>query len=186
MHEQDLAYIQRVKEVLGQGYIGETSASRVASALPDISVRIGELLSSADGDGDWQTFTTLANLARWVSPAGLAEQLIPVLEKRPQGVNKEDLVEILGEIESAAAVPTVIHVFHEELDNDGPAYWTCKKCIAALGTVHFALGDEHDGGASAFLRQVATGDYPKPLKWEAAVELGIEDDLGFDEDEMTG
>jgi hypothetical protein len=27
---------------------------------------------------------------------------------------------------------------------------------------------------------------PAPVRWEAAVELGIEDDHGFDEDEMTG
>ncbi|MEU1694636.1 hypothetical protein ABZ590_25110 [Streptomyces hirsutus] len=185
MNEEGLAYVRKVKEVLGSGYIGENSANRVIGELPDISTRIDALLSDACADGDWQTVTTLANLARWVAPTGLTERLIPILEARPRGVNKEDLVEILGELESESAVPVIARVFEEELDGDAPGYWLCKKCIAALGAVHFALQGARTSDAADFLRQVATGDYPNQLKWEAAVELGIEDDLGFDEDEMT-
>lgn len=185
MNEESLVYARKVKELLGTGYIGEDSANLVIRELPDISDRIDALLADARADEDWQSFTTFANLSRWVAPTGLAEQLIPVLEARPRGVNKEDLVEILGELESESAVPVIIRVFQEELDDDAPAYWLCKKCISALGTVHFSLGGERTSDAADFLRQVATGDYPNQLKWEAAVELGIEDDLGFDEDEMT-
>ncbi|MFF9691142.1 hypothetical protein [Streptomyces sp. NPDC014623] len=82
-------------------------------------------------------------------------------------------------------MPVISRVFEEEIDGDAPGYWLCKKCIAALGAVHFALQGARASDAADFLRQVATGDYPNQLKWEAAVELGIEDDLGFDEDEMT-
>lgn len=185
MNEEDLAYVRKVKEVLGSGYIGKNSANRVIDEFSDISTRIDTLLFGACTNGDWQAVTTLADLARWVAPTGLAERLLPILEARPRGVNKEDLVEILGELESDSAVPVISRVFEEELDGDAPGYWLCKKCIAALGAVHFALQGTRASDAADFLRQVATGDYPNQLKWEAAVELGIEDDLGFDEDEMT-
>ncbi|MDI3402528.1 hypothetical protein [Streptomyces cavernicola] len=186
MGAEEAAYVRRVKEALEPGYIGEENAAGVQRALPDVSERIVGLLAAAAEAEEWFEFTRLANLGRWVAPAGpLADQLIPVLELRPWGANKEDLAEILGEIESVAAVPTLIRVFEEELVDDAPAYWLCKTCVDALGTVHFVYGAEGDGGASGFLREVATGDYPDQLRWEAAVELQIEDELGFDEDEMT-
>ncbi|WP_053743392.1 HEAT repeat domain-containing protein [Streptomyces sp. NRRL WC-3618] len=67
-------------------------------------------------------------------------------------------------------------------DSDGPLYALCVKAIQSLGEI----GTPE---ANRFLKGIATSEpsvWPAPLRWHAAEELGIEDELGFDEDEMLG
>jgi len=78
------------------------------------------------------------------------------------------------------AVAALVRLLTARMPTEGPAYALSLKAVHALG----AIGGT---GAEQALRAVAEGvDHPSQVRWEAAVELGIEDDLGFDEDEMTG
>lgn len=55
--------------------------------------------------------------------------------------------------------------------------------------VDFLLAEIGTPDALRLLRGIATsapGEWPDPLRWHAAEELGIEDELGFDEDAMLG
>lgn len=62
---------------------------------------------------------------------------------------------------------------------DAPAYWLCQKVVSALGEI---------GTPDAFerIRQMTDQSWPDVVRWHAAVELGIEDELGFDEGRMLG
>lgn len=66
--------------------------------------------------------------------------------------------------------------------SDGPMNALCVKGIQSLGEI----GTPE---ANSFLKDIATSEpsaWPAPLRWHAAEELGIENELGFDEDEMLG
>ncbi|MEW2567518.1 hypothetical protein [Streptomyces sp. NPDC047070] len=65
---------------------------------------------------------------------------------------------------------------------DGPFYALSIKGVQALA----GIGTPE---ALRFLEGIARsaqGEWPDPLRWHAAEELGIEDELGFDEDAMVG
>ncbi|NLU66644.1 HEAT repeat domain-containing protein [Streptomyces sp. HNM0574] len=164
-----------VRELLGTGYIGAEQARAVRERAPGFAARILEHLGAARDSGDWSRFLRLANLAAWLRPAGLGELLVAVLAERPPGLDVEDLVEILGELETPQAVPVLAQLLREWPRD--PYRWLSLKCVRSLG----AIGGER---ARRALREMAEGDGPDPLRWNAAVELGIEDELGFDEEEM--
>ena len=71
---------------------------------------------------------------------------------------------------------------HRGRGTDGPFFPVCIKGIQALGEIGTP-------DAEQFLKTLATsapGEWPDPLRWHAAEQLGIEDELGFDEDQMLG
>jgi hypothetical protein len=115
-------------------------------------------------------------------PEGLAAVLVPVIAEGTARTTYEDLVEILGGVAAndgdPDAVPALSRLLTARVTADAPAHALCLKTVEALGAIGGPLAEES-------LHAIAVGNYPKPLKWQAAVELGIEDELGFDEDEMT-
>lgn len=126
---------------------------------------------------DWVRFNTFINLAVWLQPEALGKLLASVLKSQPYGVNVDDVVEILGEVRKLDAIPAISKVFEGRWPLEDPGHSFSIKCILAIKDI---------GGESAdkLLRDVATGDYPNTLKWHAAEELDITEELGFDEEEM--
>ncbi|MEU6854034.1 hypothetical protein ABZ901_29415 [Actinacidiphila alni] len=178
----DREAVARVRELAGRGYIGPERARAIVAVAPEARDRVLEWLGGFARAGDWRSFEKFANLAVDTHPEGLAAVVAPVVAGGTAGVNHEDLVEILGEAAAGDADPAAVAALHSllvaRLPAAAPPYALLLKIVHALG----AIGG---GRAEEILRSVAVGEHPKPLKWEAAVELGIEDDLGFDEDEMT-
>jgi hypothetical protein len=174
--------VARVRELLGNGYIGAERARAIVAAAPEARDRVLRWLPDFARAGDWRSFEKFSNLAVDTHPEGLADVLIPVIADGTAPTNYEDLVEILGEIATADAAPEAVQALRalltSRLPTETPPYALCLKTLQVLG----AIGGQQAEGT---LRAVALGDHPKILKWEAAVELGIEDELGFDEDEMT-
>ncbi|MDX3454230.1 HEAT repeat domain-containing protein [Streptomyces sp. ME02-8801-2C] len=170
--------------VAGRGYVGRERAAEVAAAVPESSTRILDWLRnlSGDGDGDWRRFERLAGVAVHLHPDGLAPILTSVLASGARGVTAEDLVDMLGELRAPEAVEAISSLVQGRKDSDGPMYALCVKGIQSLGEI----GTPE---ANRFLKGIATSEpsaWPAPLRWHAAEELGIEDELGFDEDEMLG
>ncbi|MER5969443.1 HEAT repeat domain-containing protein [Streptomyces sp. NPDC002055] len=164
----------------GPGYSREERQRRVESRLPDARERIAFLMRRLAQRSDWSRFNTLENIAADLRDVpDLDRVLIDVVRSGEGPGYLEDHIEILGELAHPAAVDDIIRVFTEREHSGGPSSGLRLKCIQALGSM---------GGPSArdFLRGIAEGNHPPRLKWEAAVELGIEDELGFDEDEMCG
>ncbi|MEE1756764.1 hypothetical protein [Streptomyces sp. SP18CS02] len=172
--------IHRVDSLLKGGYIGAEKAAAVARAEPlAASPAVLDWLGVCAARGEWTRFGRLAALAAELHPRGLGELLAPVIASGEAGAVLEDLVDIAGQVRAAAAVPALAGLIDSRGETDAPYFPLCVKCVESLGEI----GTEE---ANAALRAVATGAYPDPLRWHAAVELGIEDDLGFDEDEMLG
>lgn len=179
----DREAVARVRELMGNGYIGPERAQEIVAAVPEARDRVVRWLRDFARAGDWRSFEKFSNLAVDTHPGGLAAVIIPVIADGTAPANYEDLVEILGEAATDDADPNAVPALHAlltaRLPTEAPPYALCLKTLQALG----AIGGRR---AEEILRAVAVGDHPKVLKWEAAVELGIEDELGFDEDEMTG
>ncbi|GAA0477102.1 HEAT repeat domain-containing protein [Streptomyces olivaceiscleroticus] len=151
---------------------------KVESQFPAVNERIASLMRMLAQRSDWSRFNTLENIAADLSDVPDLDRVLIDVVRSGQGAGYlEDHIEILGELAKPTAVDTIIQVFTEREDSDGPAYWLCLKCIQALGSIGTPPARE-------FLRSIAEGDHPPRLKWEAAVDLQIEDELGFDEDEM--
>ncbi|MFF5155335.1 hypothetical protein ACFY3N_03500 [Streptomyces sp. NPDC000348] len=168
--------------IAGRGYVGRECAEDVAAEIPEVRSRVLGWLRTVAEAGDWRRFERLAGVAVHLRPDGLAPLLASVLVSRPSGVNTEDLVDMLGELRAPEGVEPISSLVREGKDTDGPFLSFCVKGIQALGEI---------GGAEAerFLRSVAVsepGTWPDPLRWHAAEELGIEDELGFDEDDVLG
>lgn len=179
----DRAALARVRDLLGTGYISAERAQAVVAAAPAARDRILSWLRDFARAGEWSSFEKFSNLAVHTHPEGLAAVLIPVIAEGTARTNYEDLVEILGEVATDDGDPDAVPALHRllaaRLTTEGPGYWLCLKAVEALGAIGGPRAEE-------ILHAVAVGDYPKPVKWQAAVELAIEDELGFDEDEMTG
>ncbi len=78
-----------------------------------------------------------------------------------------------GAVEGAGGV----RVAEDSVDEDSPAYWLCQKVVFSLGEIGTPEAREH-------LRRMTTLSWPDVVRWHAAVELGVEDELGFDEEQM--
>ncbi|MFB9542189.1 hypothetical protein [Micromonospora sagamiensis] len=127
---------------------------------------------------DWRRVERLANLAALLRAPGLGEVLQSILSSDVRdGLNEEDLVDILGEIGAVGAARTIFQVVERSLETDAPAYWLCQKAIGALCDI----GTEE---ARRYLCEMTTDSWPDPIRWHAAVGLCVEDELGFDEDSM--
>jgi hypothetical protein len=97
-------------------------------------------------------------------------------------VNREDLVDMLGELRAPEGVDAISALIRERKRSDGPFFPLCVKGVQSLGEIGTP-------DALALLRGIAMStpdEWPDPLRWHAAEQLGIEDELGFDEDEMLG
>ncbi|MEU2338728.1 hypothetical protein ABZ608_35045 [Streptomyces sp. NPDC013172] len=178
----DRALLERVDSLVTGGYIGAQRAEDAAAAVPAARQRVLDWLRITSAEGDWRRFERLASLALHLHPEGLGPILAAVLVSGPAGVNTEDLVDLLGELQAPEGVEPVAALVRERKSTDGPYFTFCVKALQVLGEI----GTPE---AVGFLRSVATGDpaaWPDPLRWHAAEELGIEDELGFDEDRMLG
>ena len=165
-----------------RGYVGRERAAEVAVAVPESRTRILDWLRNLSAEGDWRRFERLAGVAVHLHPDGLAPVLASVLTSGVPGVNAEDLVDMLGELRAPEAVEVISSLVQGRKDSDGPLYALCVKGIQSLG-------ETGTTEANRFLKGVATSDpsaWPAPLRWHAAEELGIEDELGFCEDERLG
>ncbi|WP_328495899.1 hypothetical protein OHS59_26590 [Streptomyces sp. NBC_00414] len=176
------ALMRRVDSLIGSGHMGREKAVEVEDAFPEARARILGRLRLSSQAGDWRRFEPQAGVAVHLHPEGLAAILAPVLAPRAQGVNSEDLVDMLGELRAPEGVEPISSLVRERKDTDGPFYALCIKgvqALAGIGTPEALrfLGD---------IARTAPGKWPDPLRWHAAQELGIEDELGFDEDAMLG
>ncbi|KOG90570.1 hypothetical protein ADK38_07970 [Streptomyces varsoviensis] len=86
-------------------------------------------------------------------------------------------MDILGEIREVDAVACLFRVAEKSVSEDAPAYWLCQKVISSLGEI---------GTPEAYecIREMTAQSWPDIVRWHAAVEVGIEDELGFDESHM--
>ncbi|MGW5657481.1 hypothetical protein ACWDFR_29000 [Streptomyces sp. 900105755] len=178
----DRALLERVDSLLAGGYVSAQRAEETAAAVPAARQRILDWLRITSAESDWRRFERLAGLALHLHPEGLGPILATVLAARPAGVNTEDLVDLLGELRAPEGVEPVAALVRERKSTDGPYFTFCVKALQSLSEI----GTDE---AVGFLRGIATGDpavWPDPLRWHAAEELGIEDELGFDEDRMLG
>ncbi|WP_369223072.1 HEAT repeat domain-containing protein [Streptomyces sp. R39] len=174
--------LERVDSLVTGGYVGAERAEEAVAAVPAARQRVLGWLRITSAEGDWRRFERLTALALHIHPEGLGPILATVLATQPPGVNTEDLVDLLGELRAPEGVEPVAALVRERTSADGPYFTFCVKAIQALGEI--GTPDAVD-----FLRGIATGDpaaWPDPLRWHAAEELGIEDELGFDEDRMLG
>ncbi|MCX4824684.1 HEAT repeat domain-containing protein [Streptomyces sp. NBC_01142] len=170
--------IARVDDLLKGGYVGKKKAAAVAEAVPEAaSPAVLDWLRTLAAAGEWARFGRFAGLAAELHPEGLAEVLVPAIESGEAGAVLEDLVDIAGQIGAPEAVPALSRVIDTHREPDAPYFPLCIKAIQSLSEI----GTPE---AEAVLRTVATGDGPAPLRWHAAEELGIEEELGYDEDEM--
>ncbi|WP_052847662.1 HEAT repeat domain-containing protein [Streptomyces avicenniae] len=183
MDEEELLQVDRARGLLAPGWIGPDQAAAVAAALPELPERVVPWLRELAAAGDWSRFGPLVLTAQWLRPPGLAPVLRGVLEQGgPHGgvATREDLVSALGELGDPEAVPTLVRFFEETWPGEQPYHSTSAKALEALGFIGTPK-------ALAALREIATdASRPDPLRWEAAVQAGIEEELGFDEDEMLG
>ncbi len=163
--------------MIGSDFVGQEQANRVVESFPAVPSVLDGWLERLMASGDWLSFNKLVNLAAYVRPPGPGELLCRALDSRAVSVNREDMVEILGELGDTASVGSIVRAIHSEYGTDGPHYNFCRRCPSALAAIG---GDD----ARRKLSDVTGSGWPNVLRWYAAVELGIEEDLGFDEDEM--
>ncbi|WP_156077253.1 HEAT repeat domain-containing protein [Saccharothrix sp. NRRL B-16314] len=164
-------------ESLVNGFLAERDARSIAELHPGVCDGIVSWIREAAHVGRWTRVEKFANLAAPLRVAGLGEVLQEILDSGAAGLNKEDLVDILGEIREAGSVACLFRVAEGSVSKDAPAYWLCQKVISSLGEI---------GTPEAFecIRQMTAQSWPDTVRWHAAVELGIEDELGFDEGQM--
>lgn len=151
----------------------------IAAKYPEVTQFIVSWIREAAHAGNWARVDKFANLAAPLRVPGLGGALQEILDSDVAGFNKEDLVEILGEIREADAVTCLFRVAEDSVNKDAPAYWLCQKVISSLGEIGTPEAIER-------IRQMTAQSWPDAVRWHAAVELEIENELGFDEDQMLG
>lgn len=166
-------------ESLVTGFLTERDARSIVELHPGLYSVILSWINEAAYAGNWTRVEKFANLAAQLRVEGLGEILQEILDSGAAGLNKEDLVDILGEIREVGAVSSLFRVAEDSVSKDAPAYWLCQKVISSLGEI---------GTPEALdrIRQMTAQSWPDAVRWHAAVELDIEDELGFDEGQMLG
>jgi hypothetical protein len=173
----DAALAAAVDSHLGLSPVTAEVAEVVQERFPEAAGSLERWIRSAAEARDWRRVERFANLgAAWRTP-GLGSAIIHVLEANFDGLNQEDLVDILGEIGAVDAAGTIFRVVNRSLESDAPTYWLSQKAILALSELET---DEAD----RYLREMTADSWPNPIRWHAAVALRVEDELGFDEDLM--
>ena len=166
-------------ESLVTGFLTERDAGSIAERHPELCDVIVSWIREAARAGNWTRVGKFANLAASLRVEGLREVLQEILDSGAAGLNKEDLVDILGEIREAGAVSSLFRVAEGSVSKDAPAYWLCQKVISSLGEIGTP-------DALSRIRQMTSQSWPDAIRWHAAVELDIDDELGFDEGQMLG
>lgn len=152
-------------------------ARTVRERFPEAVESLERWIRAAAATRDWRRVERFANLGAALNAPGLGGVIIDLLEGDPDGLNQEDLVDILGEMAAIGAANVLFRVVQRSHVFDAPAYWLCQKAI-------FALSELESAEANRYLRQMTVESWPDPIRWHAAVALCIEDELGFDEDSM--
>ncbi|MFI7455510.1 hypothetical protein ACIBQX_49185 [Nonomuraea sp. NPDC049714] len=161
------------------GGVSEQHAQAIAAEYPETTESIATWIREAARAHNWRRVERLANLAAPLRAPGLGEVLREILEADVPGLNNEDLVDILGDIQATDAVACLFRVAERSVQADAPAYWLCQKVIFSLGAI---------GTVEALdrVREMTAPSWPDVVRWHAAVELEIEEELGFDEERMLG
>jgi HEAT repeat protein len=168
-----------VARLIGQGFLTDERVRAVRDAYPQVSQSIVRWIGDSAAVGDWRRVEGFASLGSALRAPGLDRVLCEILASDPSGLNKEDVVEILGEIRAIDCASTIFRVMTDSLESDAPAYWLSQKAI-------LALEDLDTDESRQLLFSMTSDDWPQIIRWHAAVALNIEDELGFDEDEMLG
>jgi hypothetical protein len=162
-----------------EGFLTKQDASGIAVLHPGLGKVITSWIREAASAENWTRVDKFANLAAALRVSGLSDVLQEILDSNAEGYNEEDLVDILGEIREPRAVASLFRVAERSVSKDAPAYWLCQKVISSLGEIGTPEASER-------LLQMTDKSWPNVVRWYAAVELQIEDELGFDEDRMLG
>ena len=162
---------------IAHGPVTAELADDIQTRFPETCDSIERWIRAAAVVHDWRRVERFANLGAVLGAPGLGSVIVDLLETNPPGLNQEDLVDILGEIRAVDAASTIFRVVERSLNSDGPAYWLCQKAILSLSELDT---DE----AKSYLIQMTDDSWPNVVRWNAAVALGIEDELGFDEESM--
>jgi hypothetical protein len=152
-------------------------ATEIAAEYPEVKESIVDWIRESSAAQDWRRVERLANLAAPLRAPGLGEALRDLLDANIAELNNEDIVDILGEIRETRAANSIFRLVERSVTSDAPSYWLCQKAILSLSDVDT---DE----AKGYLRAMTAANWPRPIRWHAAVALQIEDKLGFDEDHM--
>ncbi|PVC80678.1 hypothetical protein DBP19_35655 [Streptomyces sp. CS090A] len=171
--------IDEAERLLGSGYLEEGAIRAAAQSIPDIAPNVISWLRHFRSEQDWRRLEKFSEVARVLHPEELGPILCEVLDSDSEGVLKEDLIEILGEIEYTEAVPVIEKVLRESVLSDAPYYQLSVKCIYSLGRIGTSA-------ARDVLHQFVDSAWPDQIRWHSAVELEIEEELGFDEEQMLG
>lgn len=169
--------IRRLERLLGAGYLGKERVREVLAELPALPGELSGWMRSSAESGDWRRLELLSAVAVHADPESVRDILPGVLDSGRPGMDREAFVDMLGEVRAVTAIPAVVRLARSSATDGGPYYSLTLRCIAALGEI------DSTGARDALLELTASG-WPDPVRWHAAVELGIEEDLGFDEDEM--
>lgn len=164
-------------DALAIGFITTERATAIATQYPEATASIVGWIQEAATSQDWRRVERLANLAAPLRAPGLGEALRDLLDASIDQLNNEDMVDILGEIRAVESVNSLFRLAERSVESDSPAYWLCQKVILSLSEL-----DTEE--ANGYLRAMTATSWPRPIRWHAAVALEIEDELGFDEDQM--
>lgn len=169
----------RLVEIIHTRRFDPTNAHKTLEEIPTAYDSIVDWLKEAKNAGDHTRFHALVNFAALLTPPGMPDVLIPIVESQEKGYLLEDIVEILGELESSEAVAAISTLLKKKSHGDEIDQSLCIKCIHALANIDTSE-------ARSTLKDMTHENYPDILRWYAAFELEIEEELGFNEDEMTG
>ncbi|MEU2272496.1 hypothetical protein ABZ568_39855 [Streptomyces olindensis] len=164
-------------DALVEGFVTEQRAQSIAAEYPEVAESVVAWIREAACARHWPRVERLANLAAALQAPGLGETLREILDADVPELNNEDLVDILGQIRATDAAASLYRAAERSVQVDAPAYWLCQKVIASLSEIatREALG---------YVRNMTASRWPDVVRWHAAVELGAEEELGFDEGRM--
>lgn len=168
-----------VDAALARWPVTDDRARELLASFPDLNERIVGWIWDSWKRRELRRVERLANLAAKLRPTGLDDVLKNVLDAATPGLNEEDLVDILGEIQAVGSEDILLRVVQRSVVTDAPAFWLCQKAIGSLCDLGTDKARDH-------LMELTSERWPTPVRWHAAVALGIEDDLGFDEQQMVG
>ncbi|MDT8914656.1 hypothetical protein [Amycolatopsis sp. PS_44_ISF1] len=172
--------LEKISSIVGNGYLGEPEAMRVEAEIPGVEDKIVPLLGYLLARKRWGPLIKVSNIGSHLHVQGLGDLLVAALNCAEIGERAEDLVEILGDLRYApAASPIFDYLKRIILREPSPYYGISVKCAQALG----ALGTSE---SREILAELTSDEWPAPVRWHAAVELGNEEVLGFDEETMLG
>ncbi|MER7501440.1 hypothetical protein AB0L05_20950 [Nonomuraea pusilla] len=177
-HDAGNGVIDRV-DALMDGYISPERAQEISRRYPAVSNAVVGWIRESAAQRNWRRVERFANLAAALKAAGLGGAVIELVDSAVEGLNYEDLVDILGEIGEEASANSMFRLAERSREHDAPAFWLCQKVILSLSELDT---DE----ARDKLRMMTTAAWPSAVRWHAAVALGVEEQLGFDEDHLLG